>query len=149
MKKIFIGADHRGFKLKEELFYYLESKGYQVEDLGAHEYNIDDDYPDITFKLSERVRSEDSLGIVICGSSYGVMVAANKVKGIIATNPDSIEKAIEDRKHHGGNILCLSADNIDESIAKELVINWIQTEFEAGRHERRINKIIAYENTHR
>ncbi|MCA9385288.1 RpiB/LacA/LacB family sugar-phosphate isomerase [Candidatus Dojkabacteria bacterium] len=146
---IYIGADHRGYAKKYELIQFLQSQGYTVVDKGAHELDTDDDYPDFAFSVAEAVMQDnESKGIIICGSSLGVTVAANKVKGIIATNPRSVDEAIEDRKHHGSNVLTLSSDLEDLDTMKEIIQSWMKTPFDGGRHQRRIEKINAYENSH-
>lgn len=146
MRKIFIGADHRGFDLKNKLVEYLNTS-VDIEDVGSFSYNPDDDYPDIAFEVAQKVVAHDAIGILICGSSYGVCVAANKVKGIIATNPDSPIKAAEDRQHHGGNLLCLASDELSNEEAIQIINTWLNTEFDGGRHQRRIEKIKNYESS--
>ncbi|MBD3362607.1 RpiB/LacA/LacB family sugar-phosphate isomerase [Candidatus Dojkabacteria bacterium] len=145
ISKIYIGADHRGFDKKELIKEYLE-KNFVVEDKGAYELNPKDDYPDFAFKVAEEVsKNFGARGVLICGSSIGIMVAANKVKGIIASNPRTPKEAIIDRQHHNSNILCLSADFMKIEEMKNIIEIWLNTRFDKGRHLRRINKIFEYE----
>ncbi|MBP9758880.1 RpiB/LacA/LacB family sugar-phosphate isomerase [Candidatus Dojkabacteria bacterium] len=147
MMKIYIGADHRGYKLKEEIQKYLEKKDYQVIDKGAFKLIPDDDYPDYAFSVAEAVtKNKGSKGILLCGSSNGVNVSANKVKGIFSSEVRSAEEAKEDIKHHNSDVLALSADNLNIDQMKEILDVWLTTEFEGGRHKRRLNKIWDYEN---
>ncbi len=145
--KIIIGADHRGFGLKESFISYLKTNGFEYNDMGAYKYDKDDDYPDFVFSVCDTVTKDPTvLGVLFCGSSLGITAAANKVRGIIATNPRTPEEAIEDRDHHGGNVLCISADHIDIDTTWKIFTNWFSTPFSGGRHERRIQKIKKYEN---
>ena len=102
--KVYIGADHGGFKLKEDIKGYLVDLGYQVEDLGAHEVNNEDDYPDFIFPVSQKVEGEkEAFGIVIGRSGNGEAIAANKVKGIraaLCTSPEMAKKAREPNDAH-------------------------------------------------
>lgn len=127
---IFIGADHRGYHLKDKLIEYLQSKDIRVEDLGNYEYNPQDDFPIYANKVAEAVlqNPEQYIGIVICGSGAGVCIAANRYKGIysaIALNPEQIKSA---RSHDHMNVLALASDHITEEQAQEFVDTFIATE---------------------
>ena len=145
---IYVGADHAGFQLKEEIKEYLGELGMEVEDLGAYEVNPDDDYPDYVFPVAEKVAlTPDARGIIFGGSGQGEDMVADKVKGIRSAvyygGPLEIVKL--SRKHNSANILSLGARFINLNQAKEAVKLWLDTEFEGGRHERRIQKISEIE----
>ncbi len=145
---IYIGADHRGFRLKEEICKWLESQHYDFRDLGAKEYDKEDDYPDISIKVAETVATEGAKGIVICGSGAGASVAADKVKGIRAGLCTSEKQAKAARNDDDINVLCLSTDavSVDDNI--KIVSVFLATMFSSEeRHIRRINKIKQYEAT--
>lgn len=149
--KLFIGADHRGFQIKEELEQILGST-YELVDLGANHYDKTDDYPDIAVTVAEAVASEDSdvtAGILICGSGIGVAQAAGKVRGIRVASVDSLEDAILDRKEHDSNVLTFGADTgLTAPEIAEISRGWLEAEFAGGRHLRRINKVLWYELKH-
>ncbi len=147
MKKVFIGADHRGFKIKGELIEYMREQGYEVIDKGAHGYDAEDDYPDFAIEVAEAVaREKEARGVVICGSSNGVAVAANKVNGIFATQLRSELEVEEDIAHHDSNVLALSADLVNVDDMKKILLKWLSLDnFEGGRHKRRLDKIFDYE----
>ncbi len=143
---IFIGADHRGFRLKEEIKKWLESQQYEYRDLGADEYNKDDDYPDISIKLAETVVNENGRGILICGSGAGASIAANKVKGIRAGLCTSEKQTKSARNDDDINVLCISADAISVDLNLRVVAVFLATMFSSEeRFVRRINKIKDYE----
>ncbi len=147
--KIYIAADHAGFYLKKQLIQYLEIKSYVVQDCGAFEMNADDDYPDFIIPCVEKiVKDPGSLGIVIGGSGNGEAIAANKVKGIRAAvyNSGKTEIAKLARQHNNANVLSLGSRFITSDEAKRAITTWIETEYEGGRHERRIKKIEDFEN---
>lgn len=141
--KIYIGADHRGFVLKEELKKYLAEKSYEVFDCGAAAYDEHDDYPDFARAVAERVSSEhDARGILICGSGAGVAIAANKIKGIRAATVHVVRQAVMARVDEDINICALPADFIDAPRAKEIIDAFVTTPFsDAERHARRRAKI--------
>lgn len=152
--KIYIGADHGGYYLKEELKRYLVDKGYEVEDMGAHTLDPQDDYPDFVIPVALRVVSfadaQDKqggvFGVVIGRSGNGEAIAANKVKGIRATLCLNEAMAQVAREHNDANILALGADFIDTETAKKIVDTFLTTPFsEAERHKRRLQKISDYE----
>lgn len=147
---IYIGADHRGFQLKETLKDWLEGQGHEVVDCGNTVYDLDDDYPDYTFPVAVQVAADTSTkGVVICGSGVGVAIAANKVDGIRAASALSEEEVRHGRKHDAINILALSADYTSVDQAKALVDTFLKTPFEAEeqRFIRRFQKIENYEKT--
>lgn len=145
--KIAIGSDHAGFRLKEIVKNFLQTKNIEVEDFGTHtEESVD--YPDYAFKVGEAVARKDfDFGILICGSGIGMSIAANKVKGIRAALCNDLYAAHVSREHNNANILCMGGRVIGEEVAKEIVSVWLNAKFEGGRHERRVNKITDYENS--
>ena len=146
--KVAIGSDHGGFPLKTELAGVLEHDGHEVVDLGAHEYDPADDYPDFAFAVARAVTAgEAERGIVVCGSGVGASVAANKVRGIRAALCHDSYSAHQGVEHDDLNVLCLGARIIGGSLATELVRAFLNAEFSAEeRHQRRLNKVLAVEN---
>ncbi|BCX15167.1 MAG: putative ribose-5-phosphate isomerase B [Candidatus Parcubacteria bacterium] len=145
---IFIGSDHRGFALKKYLKDKLIKKKYKVIDVGNYQYDINDDYPDISFLVGIKVNEhKGSRGILICGSGIGVCVAANKIKGVragLGISQAIIRKAREDDDI---NVLCLPADFINKVMALKLTLLFLKTKFKnLSRYKRRIQKIVDYEN---
>jgi len=139
--KIAIGADHGGFSLKQKLIKFLESKGYTIADMGTHS-NEPCDYPDFAAKVGKAVsRNEFDRGILICKSGIGMSMTANRIKGIRAALCRDITDAKTSRRHNNANVLCLSAKKTGFPAAKNILRVWLKTEFEAGRHKRRIDKI--------
>lgn len=141
--KVFIGADHRGFELKNSLIDYINSKGYEAVDAGNDQYDKNDDYPDFAVAVAQSVLKEPgSLGIVICGSGGGISIAANKHKGIrciIGFDPNQAKATREDEDT---NVLALSSDFTSDERAKEIVSAWLEAEFSGEeRHVRRLDKI--------
>lgn len=145
--KIYIASDHGGFKYKEELKKFLESKGYEVEDMGNTKLDPSDDYPDFVLPLAEAVaRKEGSSGIVLGRSGNGEQIAANKVQGIRAALCLTEVMARKAREHNDANVLSLGADYIDLVTAKKIVDTFLETPFSnQGRHKRRVEKISSYE----
>lgn len=144
--KIAIGSDHAGFELKEEIRKYLDSKGYEYIDCGV--YNTDSaDYP-VQAKLTcdKIISGECDRGILCCGTGIGISIAANKVKGIRAACCSDYFSAKYTRLHNDANVLCMGNRVIGKGAALELVEVFLTTEFEGGRHQRRVDLITALEN---
>lgn len=142
--KIAIGADHGGFDYKQYLI--QEIKGVQFVDVGAYEQAGEDDYPDYSIKIAEMVASGDAdYGIMICRTGVGAIIAMNKVKGILAGLCEGAADVILARKKNNINCLSFGADNVTKEDAIAIVNAFIATEFEGGRHLRRVSKILAYE----
>lgn len=141
--KIYIGADHRGFALKEALKRYLTDQAYQVIDMGSLALDPADDYPDVARAVSALVgRTPDARGILMCGSGAGVAIAANKIRGIRAAVVHDAGQAVMVRADEDANICALPADFIDTARAKEIVDAFLMTPFSGHeRHRRRIAKI--------
>lgn len=136
---IAIGADHAGVFLKDSLKKFIEEKGYEVKDFGTFT-DESCDYPVYAKAVSEAVASKEAeKGILVCGTGIGMSMAANKVDGIraaVCTDPKSTEFT---RRHNDANVLCLGARIIDEETAKKLVEIYLTTEFEGGKHLKRIS----------
>ena len=145
--KIIIGADHRGFALKEDLKMYLEAKGHDIVDVGANMYDSSDDYPDFAAGVGELVvQEDDARGILICGSGTGVSMAVNKIHGIRAVAAYDEELAKNARLEEDVNVMALSADRTDGDMARAIVEIFLSTPFsEEERHMRRIQKIAVIE----
>ncbi|MBP5445786.1 MAG: ribose 5-phosphate isomerase B [Acholeplasmatales bacterium] len=143
--KISIACDHGGFELKENLKKWLKENNYEVIDYGTN--SLDScDYPDFGRKAAEAVR--DNLvdrGIVICTTGIGMSIVANKVKGIRCALVSNTEGASLTRRHNDSNVLALGAKFTDDALAKEITKIWLETEFEGGRHQRRVDKIMDIE----
>ncbi len=148
--KLYLGADHRGFELKNSLAKWLRDLGHEVKDKGALSYEPTDDYPDFAFFVGEAVASDpSSLGVVICGSSIGVTVAANKVKGVRAASVCSLAEVKHGKARDGLNVLALAADRTSLEQAQELVLEFIRTQpSDQARFRRRTEKIKKYEDLH-
>lgn len=143
---IYIAADHRGFRLKEEIKKWLETELYEFRDLGPVDYNREDDYPKFAFELGETVIKENARGILICGSGAGASIAANKVLGIRAGLCTSVKQASAAKNDDNINILCLSADWVSLEDNQKIVETFLKTLFSSEeRHIRRINQIKDYE----
>ena len=141
MIKIAIGCDHAAFEEKEKLKYFLRQKGYEILDVGTNSSDSVD-YPKFGHSVANMVANKIAdKGIVICGSGIGISIAANKVKGIRAALCTSCEHAEMSRKHNDANILALGARMTDYELLESIVTAWLDTEFEGGRHLKRINMI--------
>jgi len=144
---IYLGADHAGFELKEEIKKYLNELNMEFEDLGNEVLDKDDDYPDFAKKVAEKVREdENNRGILFCGSGAGMCISANKIKGIRAAVGTTEKEAEFSRKQNNNNILCLGGRILDLETAKKCVKTWLETEFkQEERHVRRLEKIKKIE----
>ena len=146
-RKIYLGADHRGFPLKEKLKRWMENNYIAYEDLGNLTLEPTDDYPDYAEKVARRVIKDNTFGILLCGSAQGVCVAANKVKGIRAVTPSNIKEARLAREHLDANVICIAEMFIHFHLAKQMIKSFLTTPFsEAPRHVRRLNKIYKIES---
>jgi ribose 5-phosphate isomerase B len=143
--KIAIGSDHRGYPLKERLKELLSGDGHEIVDVGTGSTDPAD-YPDSAFSVAEKTAGgEADRGIVICGSGIGTYIAANKVDGVRAALCRTVNDARMTRLHNDSNVLALSESSMDDERLEEMVRVWIETEFEGGRHQRRVDKITDYE----
>lgn len=142
--KIHLATDHAGLELKEKVKLYLSDLNYEVIDHGAYEYDALDDYPDFIFPCANAVSNDpESKGIILGGSGQGEAMAANRVKGVRAVvfynGPDEIIKL--SRQHNNANILSLGARFMSEEEMYKIIEVWLSTDFESGRHQRRIEKL--------
>ena len=142
--KIHLATDHAGLELKEKVKLYLSDLNYEVIDHGAYEYDALDDYPDFIFPCANAVSNDPkSKGIILGGSGQGEAMAANRVKGVRAAvfynGPDEIIKL--SRQHNNANILSLGARFMSEEEMYKIIEVWLSTDFESGRHQRRIEKL--------
>jgi ribose 5-phosphate isomerase B len=143
--KVVIGSDHAGYELKEQIKVVLEEKGCTIIDVGA-ESLASVDYPDFGIKAATLVaRGEVDRGVLICGTGVGMSIIANKVKGVRASLIYDLYTAIQSRKHLDANILVLGGRVTGKDLAAEIVRAWLDTPFEGGRHQKRIEKIERYE----
>ncbi|EHJ07568.1 ribose 5-phosphate isomerase B [Staphylococcus simiae] len=143
--KIGIGNDHVGIELKPIIKSYLEELGYEVIDFGAHS-NERTDYPEYGKTVGEAViNNKVDLGILICGTGVGISIAANKVKGIRAVVCSDPYTAKLSREHNNTNVLAFGSRVIGSELAKMIVREWLEAEFEGGRHQNRINSIADIE----
>jgi ribose 5-phosphate isomerase B len=144
--KIAIGADHAGFRLKDEVVEYLKAEGHEVEDFGCHCADSID-YPDYALPVCERVASgQAERGILICGTGIGMTIAANKIPGIRCALVHDLFSAKATREHNDSNVLAMGERVIGPGLALEIVKVWISTAFSQGeRHVNRIEKIKRLE----
>ena len=144
--KLVIGADHGGFQLKQVLIPELQKLGHEVADVGTHTADSVD-YPDIGADLARRVaEGEFARGILVCGTGVGMSIAANKVPGVRAACVSDTFSAKMARAHNDANVLCIGERVVGAGLATELVKAFLATEFESGRHERRVDKIRQLES---
>ena len=142
--RIAIGCDHRGLKLKQSVIKLITEAGHSYEDFGCSTPDPVD-YPDIAKKVGEAVaRGDFERGILICGTGIGMCISANKVRGIRAALSYSTLSARRARQHNDANVLCLSGEETPKEIS-EIVSVFLTSEFEGGRHQRRVDKIKAME----
>src|SRR3989344_1836115 len=145
---IFIGADHRGFAMKEGLIAWLQQQGHNVEDMGATEFTEGDDYPDYAMLVAKKIAEdiENNRGIPLCGSGVGMAVAANKVAGVRAALIHDVEIAKIARNDDDINILALGSDFISLEEAQAIASTFLSTPFSGlERHVRRVGKIAEME----
>lgn len=136
-----IASDHAGFKLKEILYNFLISNGYNVLNFGTNSTSSVN-YPEFAFKVvSSIINNEVSGGILICGTGIGMAMIANKFPGIRAACCSDVYSAKMSKLHNNANILTLGGRMIGEDLAQEIVLTWINTDFEGGRHQRRIDML--------
>ena len=146
---IYIGADHRGFELKEKIKDFLKQRGYQLVDVGDEKYNENNDYPLFAIKAAKQVSQEfeTAKGILICGSGVGMSVVANKflhIRAVLASTPD---QAFDSRNEDDTNILALGANYLDEEMAKKIVLTWLETPYaNEERFQRRLEEISRLED---
>ena len=146
--QIYIGADHNGFEMKNQLVEWLKGEGHEVVDMGPEEFNKDDDYPDFGIKVARAVAEDpkNRYGVLLCGSGVGMSVVADKVPGIRAALIHDPKVAAAAQRDDDINVVALGASYIDLETAKQVITTWLSTPFAAEeRFVRRINKIKEYE----
>ncbi len=140
VNQIIIGSDHGGYRLKNEIITHLKNLGYEISDLGC--YSTEScDYPIIAKDVAEEVLANKCKGILVCGTGIGMSIAANRYEGIRASHCTDTFTARMTRAHNDSNILCLGERITGTGLALDIVDIWIKTEFEGGRHQKRINLI--------
>ena len=145
--KIAIASDHGGFPLKAPIVSMLEAMGHEVKDLGAHQYDSTDDYPDFARYVGQAIQhGHADRGIIICGSGVGATVAANKMKGVRACLCHDTYSAHQGVEHDDINVLCLGGRIIGEALVHDLVTAFVSAQFTGEeRHARRLEKVNAIE----
>ncbi len=141
---IYIGADHRGFNLKESLKQYLQSNGYAVSDVGNTTLDPNDDYPDFISAVAEKISAnpDEAKGIIICGSGIGANMVANKFPRVRSALVMNADQAYLSRHDNNANVIAFAADFVDDQSTKMILATWLQTPFsEEPRHMRRNQKI--------
>lgn len=148
--KIILASDHRGYEMKNQLAGWLTKQGHQVVDVGNAQLDPNDDYPDFVATAARQVVVEaGSLGVVVCGSGAGANVVANKIKGVRASLGLSVDQVRAARNDDDLNVLVVAADYLNFSQVQAQVSTFIETSFAgAGRHIRRLNKIVELEKAH-
>ena len=139
--KVAIGSDHAGYLLKEKIKKFLDKKNIEFTDFGTFkEESVD--YPEYAYKVGNAIiNSEADMGILICGSGMGMCITANKIKGIRAASPYNKETAKLSRLHNNSNVICLGSRTLEDEEVMDLIDTWLNTSFEGGCHEKRINLI--------
>ena len=141
LNKIFISSDHGGFKLKEKIYEYLLSKKYFIKNLGPSEL-VTVDYPDFAGLLANEILKEKgSFGMLFCGTGIGISIAANRFSHIRAALCTDVNMALLSRKHNNANVLVMGGRTTSLKLAKNIALVFLETEFEFGRHEKRVNKL--------
>lgn len=143
--RVAVGADHRGYAVKNKVVQLLERLGHEVYDAGGYDEGAVD-YPDPAREVAQRIASgQAERGVLICGTGIGMAIAANKVAGVRAATCHDELTAEMARRHNDTNILCLAADFLGEALIDRMVETWMNTGFEGGRHARRVQKISEIE----
>ncbi|CAM4190559.1 ribose-5-phosphate isomerase [Kibdelosporangium persicum] len=146
--RVYLGSDHAGYELKTYLADHLRQAGHEVVDVGPRVYDAQDDYPPFCIAAAQRVvGDEGSLGVVIGGSGNGEQIAANKVEGCRAALAYNVETAQLARKHNNAQVVAIGARMHSPEDAAQIVDVFLKTEFEGGRHQRRIDLVLDYERT--
>ncbi|WP_434640038.1 ribose 5-phosphate isomerase B [Thermoanaerobacterium thermosaccharolyticum] len=142
---IAIGSDHGGYELKKAIKKHLDEKGIEYKDFGTFsEESVD--YPDYALKVAEAVASgQFEKGILLCGTGVGISIAANKVPGIRAANVSDAFSARYSKEHNNANVLCMGGRVVGPGLAAILVDEWLNAEFQGGRHQKRLDKITEIE----
>ena len=145
--KVYIGADHRGVAFKENIKGILRKLGADPVDVGAFDKNKSCDYPKVAYKVATEVaKRRNGRGVLLCMSGIGQAMAANKVPGAYAALCYNVESAKLSRQHNNSNILVIGSKFVKKKDLPRLIKTWLTTEFEGGRHQRRVNQIKKIEN---
>jgi ribose 5-phosphate isomerase B len=145
--RIAVGSDHRGFNLRTKILELLTDLGQEVVDVGTRDREESVDYPDVAATVAQKVSNgEVDRGILICGTGLGMSIVANKFPGVRAAPCHDDLTAEMSRRHNDLNVLCLSGDMLGERLVDRLVEIWLKTDFEGGRHARRVQKIADLEH---
>lgn len=143
--RIVVGSDHAGFELKDNIVHYLRERGHMVTDAGTGS-GASCDYPDFAARAARLVSTGDAdRGVLICGTGIGMVITANKFKGVRAALCTTPEEATLARRHNNTNILCLGCRTRPEAINEKILETWLETGFEGGRHQDRLDKIARIE----
>jgi len=143
--KIAVGSDHRGYMAKEIVKSIIVQMGHEMIDMGT-ESERPVDYPDVAYLAARAVsRNEVDRAVLICATGIGMSITANKIKGVRAALCHDEFTAVVSRGHNDSNILCISADQTGEGLLRKMVEAWLTSDFSGGRHQRRLNKIVAIE----
>jgi len=146
--KVAVGADHRGYELKERVKQYLEKHGHTVLDMGTNSTESTD-YPQYAFRVAEAVRDGVAdRGVLVCDSGNGIAIAANKVEGIRAALVIDPKHAEMSRRHNDANVMVLGSEILPEALEIPTLDAWFSAPFDGGRHARRVEQILDYERTH-
>ena len=136
-----IGSDHGGYELKEHIKKYLDEKGVEYKDFGCYDESSID-YPDIAEVVCKSINDgESENGILVCGTGIGISIAANKIDGIRAAHCHDVYSAEMTKRHNNANVICMGGRVIGRELAFKIIDAWLGAEFEAGRHQTRIDKI--------
>jgi len=144
--RIALSSDHRGFAAKQHMIEALRRAGHDIHDFGCDTPEVCD-YPDPGLKAAEAgAGGQCDRGILFCGTGIGMSITANKVRGVRAAAVHDELTTTLSRKHNDANIICLAADLMGEELMRRVIDVFLKTDFERGRHQRRVDKIVAYEN---
>ena len=140
--KVFIGGDHAGVELRAHLRQAMEGWGHEVVDLGTQSHESVD-YPDYAQAVGEHVARGEGRGVLVCGTGIGVDIAANKISGVRSARLTDTYSARMSRQHNDANVITLGARVTGDALAEEILKVWLDTPFEGGRHQRRVDKLNA------
>jgi ribose 5-phosphate isomerase B len=145
MARVLMAGDHAGYELRQFLIGRLKGLGHEIVDLGSNSGSEPVDYPDFALPVAQRVAAGEGLGILVCGTGMGVAIVANKVAGVRAARCTDTFSARMARAHNDANVLCLGGWISGRGLAEDMARAFLETPFEGGRHQRRVDKITALE----
>jgi ribose 5-phosphate isomerase B len=145
MARVLMAGDHAGYELRQFLIGRLRGLGHEIVDMGSNSGAEPVDYPDFALPVAERVAAGEGLGILVCGTGMGVAIVANKVPGVRAARCTDTFSARRARAHNDANVLCLGGWISGRGLAEDMARAFLETPFEGGRHQRRVEKITAFE----